>query len=163
MVHLHLAYTSKINPTGATPVLNESQVWAGLQRKIRFAQEFVPVIESCNVLEEKDGIVTREVKFKPGAGPKNQAKEVVRSYWPSWVDFEQEDGSHVRNLISNGSSGGLDDLHMTYAFEFIFPHIQEGSPEAEKELQKVKSLSKQAVESSIDAIRQMVIDGRIKQ
>jgi hypothetical protein len=85
MVTLHLAYTSAINPAGATPVLTESQVWAGLQRKIRFAQEFVPVIASCDVLEEKDGVVTREVVFKPGVGPKERAKEVVRSFWPSWV------------------------------------------------------------------------------
>lgn len=87
MVKLHLSYTSKINPAGATPVLNQAQIWAGLQRKIRFAQEFVPVIESCDVLEDKDGIVTRVVKFKPGAGPKDKAREVVRGYWPSWVGF----------------------------------------------------------------------------
>jgi hypothetical protein len=85
MVNLHLSYTSKVNPEGASPVLNESQIWAGLQRKIRFAQEFVPVIESCEVLEEKDGVVTREVKFKEGAGPKPRAREVVRGFWPSWV------------------------------------------------------------------------------
>jgi len=85
MVNFNIAYTSRINPTGATPVLNQTQIWAGLQRKIRFAQEFVPVIESCDVLEEKDGVVTRDVKFKKGMGPKDQAKEVVRSYWPSWV------------------------------------------------------------------------------
>ena len=87
MVNLHLAYTSKINPAGATPVLNQAQIWAGLQRKIRFAQEFVPVIESCDVLEDKDGVVTRVVKFKPGLGPKDTAREVVRGYWPSWVRF----------------------------------------------------------------------------
>lgn len=85
MVKLQLAYTARINPSGASPILTEAQVWAGLQRKIRFAQEFVPVIESCTVLSDENGVVTRDVKFKPGAGPKPQAKEVVRSYWPSWV------------------------------------------------------------------------------
>ncbi|KAJ4365306.1 hypothetical protein N0V83_008926 [Neocucurbitaria cava] len=163
MVNLHLAYTGKINPPGASPVLNRDQVWAGLQRKIRFAQEFVPIIEGCDVLEEKDGVVTRVVKFKPGFGPGDSAKEVVRGYWPSWVDFQQEDGSHVRNIISDGSSGDLDDLHMTYAFEFRFPKIEEGSKEADEQLKKLKETSKKAVESSIDAIRQMVIDGRIKE
>ncbi|KAH7360007.1 hypothetical protein BKA66DRAFT_426342 [Pyrenochaeta sp. MPI-SDFR-AT-0127] len=162
MVNIHISYTSRINPSGVTPVLTYPQIWAGLQRKIRFAQEFVPVIESCEVLEDKDGVVVREVKFKQGAGPKDRAKETVRSYEPSWVDFEQEDGSHIRNTVSDGPSGGLEDLHMTYAFEFRFPHIQEGSPEAEQETQKFKSMSKKAVESSIEAIRQMVVDGRIK-
>jgi hypothetical protein len=62
MVNINLAYTSPINPSGASPILTQPQIWAGLQRKIRFAQEFVPVIESCEVLEEDEqGVVTREV------------------------------------------------------------------------------------------------------
>ncbi|KAI4630490.1 hypothetical protein J4E80_001426 [Alternaria sp. BMP 0032] len=163
MVNFNIAYTSRINPAGATPVLNQAQIWAGLQRKIRFAQEFVPVIESCDVLEEKDDVVTRDVTFKKGMGPKDQAKEVVRSYWPSWVDFEQEDGTHIRNIVSDGPSGETEDLNMTYMFEFVVPHVQEGTPEAEKEIQKFKGMAKKAVESSIDAIREMVKDGRIKE
>jgi hypothetical protein len=87
MVSIHLSYTSKINPPGSTPTLTIPQIWAGLQRKIRFAQEFVPVIDSCEVLEDKDGVVTRQVKFKKGAGPVDEAREVVRSFWPSWVCF----------------------------------------------------------------------------
>jgi hypothetical protein len=85
MVKLHLAYTAPINPPSSTPTLTRAQVWAGLQRKIRYAQEFVPVIESCNVLEEKDGVVTREVVFKPGVGPKDKAREVVTGFGNAWV------------------------------------------------------------------------------
>ena len=86
MVILYLSYTSKINKEGDAPVLTIDQVWKGLQRKIRFAQEFVPIIESCTVLEEKeDGTVIRDVKFKDGAGPKPRARETVREYYPSWV------------------------------------------------------------------------------
>jgi hypothetical protein len=40
MASINLAYTSIINPSGATPVLTRAQVWAGLQRKIRFGQYF---------------------------------------------------------------------------------------------------------------------------
>ncbi|EUC46829.1 hypothetical protein COCMIDRAFT_4118 [Bipolaris oryzae ATCC 44560] len=164
MVNFNLAHTSRINPPGAAPVLTQPQLWAGLQRKIRFAQEFVPVIESCTVLEESaDGVVTRHVVFKKGMGPKDTAREVVRGFWPTWVDFEQEDGSHVRNIISDGASGGVEDLHMTYVFEFRLPNVQEGTEEAEKELARLKGMAKKAVDSSIDAIREMVKDGRIKE
>ncbi|KAF2269284.1 DUF1857-domain-containing protein [Lojkania enalia] len=162
MVLINLAYTSKVNPSGATPVLTVPQIWQGLQRKIRFAQEFVPVIESCKVLEDKDGVVTREVKFVPGKGPKDQALETVRSYEPAWVDFEQEDGTHIRNVLSDGPSGELEDLHMTYMFEFNLPNITNIDAEAvEKEKSRLKAMSKMAVESSIDVIREMVKDGRI--
>jgi len=57
------------------------------------------------------------------------------------LDFEQEDGTHIRNIISDGPSGGVKDLHMTYAFEFRLPEVKEGSAEAEKELQKLKGVS----------------------
>jgi hypothetical protein len=86
MVKLYFAHTSPINPPSATPVLTHAQVWAGLQRKIRFAQEFVPVIESCNVLSDTDGVVTRDVKFKKGAMPHDElVREVVKWYGDAWV------------------------------------------------------------------------------
>lgn len=86
MVTLNLSYTSPINPPSATPALTVPQIWAGLQRKIRNAQEFVPVIQACKVLKDEDGIVTRIVRFKEGAHrDKQTAKEVVRCYEYSWV------------------------------------------------------------------------------
>jgi hypothetical protein len=86
MVKLYFAHTSPINPPSTTPVLTHAQVWAGLQRKIRFAQEFVPVIESCNVLSDENGVVTRDVKFKKGAMPHDElVREVVKSYGDAWV------------------------------------------------------------------------------
>ncbi|ORX98530.1 hypothetical protein BCR34DRAFT_676960 [Clohesyomyces aquaticus] len=161
MVRIHYAYTSQINPEGASPVLTLPQIWQGLQRKIRFAQEFVPVIEGCEVLKEEDGVVTRVVKFKKGLVPKEQATEVVRGYGMSWVDFEQEDGTHVRNVISSGP-GGPEDFHMTYMFEFLLPNISETDTEGkEKETARLTGMSKVAVESSIKVIREMVQDGRI--
>ncbi|KAH7085100.1 hypothetical protein BKA63DRAFT_559750 [Paraphoma chrysanthemicola] len=163
MVKLYLAYTAPINPPNASPVLTEPQIWAGLQHKIRFAQDFVPIIESCTVLSDENGVVVRDVKFKDGAGPISRAKETVRSFWPSWVDFVQEDGSVIKNIVSDGPGGGVEDLQMTYAFEFNLPKIEEGSAEASAELKRLKGMSKMAVEKSIDTIRQMVIDGRIKE
>jgi hypothetical protein len=84
-MHFHLAYTNRINAPGATPVLNKAQIWAGLQRKIRNAHEFVPFFEACQVLEDEDGVVTREVTLRKEAYNKDKVKEVVTSYWPTWV------------------------------------------------------------------------------
>ncbi|KAF2809582.1 DUF1857-domain-containing protein [Mytilinidion resinicola] len=162
MVNFYLAYTSPINPPSATPVLTVPQVWAGLQRKIRFAQEFVSAITSCEVLSEEDGVVTRVVQFKPGMGAAPSAKEVVTSFGNAWVEFKQEDGSIIRNLISDGPAGTVEDLHMTYMFEWLFPNLEEGSAEAEEQFKKSKAMAKMAVDGSINTIREMVKDGRIK-
>ncbi|KAF2737322.1 DUF1857-domain-containing protein [Polyplosphaeria fusca] len=160
MAPLYLAYTSRINPSGASPVLTVPQVWQGLQRKIRFAQEFVKIIESCDVLSEKDGVVERFVKFQAGLGPKDSAKETVVSFEPAWVDFRQEDGTTIRNVVSDGPSGQPEDLHMTYIFEFNLPDLPEAEREAKEK--QLKGMAKMAVESSITVIREMVVDGRIQ-
>lgn len=76
------------------------------------------------------------------------------------VDFEQEDGTHIRNVVSDGPSGEPEDLHMTYMFEFALPHAK-GSEEQEKEVKRLKGMAKMAVEKTIDTIRDMVKDGRI--
>jgi len=77
MVNIYVAYTAPINPSGAIPGLTISQVWKGLQRKVRKATEFVPVILECEVLEENNGgrEVIRQVKFKEGMGPPGWVKE----------------------------------------------------------------------------------------
>jgi hypothetical protein len=86
MVNFNYSYTAAINPPNASPVLTVPQIWAGLQRKIRFAHEFVPVIESCEVISDENDVVTRVVKFKKGMGPGVEgATEVVRGWEPSWV------------------------------------------------------------------------------
>ena len=56
----------------------------------------------------------------------------------------------------------MSDLHMTYMFEVNLPKVEEGSKEKEKEVEKLKAMAKMAVEKSIDTIRDMVKDGRIK-
>jgi len=86
MVNIHVAYTQPINPPSATPVLTRSQIWKGLQRKVRSATEFVPVIVSCKVVSEEGSVVTREVGFKEGFGPP-KVREVCKEYAPTKVSF----------------------------------------------------------------------------
>ncbi|KAI1413229.1 DUF1857-domain-containing protein, partial [Hypoxylon sp. FL1857] len=169
MVTFNLAYTAPINPAGATPALTLAQVWTGLQRKVHRAQEFVPVIEECNVLSEEtvEGTgnlkVTREVRFKAGSEPASGAggtlvKEVVVHYPPCRVDFEQPDGSTIANIVSQDADG---ELEMTYAFEWRYPGVKEGSDEAKALEEKSWKMAKIAVHGTIDTIRRFVKDGEI--
>lgn len=112
-------------------------------------------------MEDKDGVVTRKVTFKEGMGVASEAREVVKSYEPTWVDFHQDDGSVIRNLISAGPDGTDESLHMTYMFEWRYPKIEEGSVEAQETHEKLKKMAKMAVDSSITTVREMVKDGRI--
>ena len=85
----YLAYTAPINPSGATPVLTIEQVWAGLQRKVRHAQEFVPkAINATDVITEDTDEhgrerVTRDVVFVEG---ERKAREVCTFFEPMKVE-----------------------------------------------------------------------------
>ncbi|KAI1342773.1 hypothetical protein F5Y15DRAFT_268674 [Xylariaceae sp. FL0016] len=164
MVTFNLAYTAPINPSGASPVLTQAQVWEGLKIKVRAAQEFVPVITGCDVVSEETSPagnlqVTRDVKFKPGGPSKTEAREVCVHYAPCRVVFEQEDGSTVTNVVSRDAGG---NLMMSYVFEWRHPGMSEGSEEVAKLEEGHWKMAKMAVESSIDTIRRMVKEGRIK-
>lgn len=63
MAIIHCAYSEPINPPGASPVLTRAQIWKGLQRKVRRAQDFVPVIKGTDVIEDKENEVTRDAHF----------------------------------------------------------------------------------------------------
>jgi hypothetical protein len=136
MVTINVAYTAPINPSTTSPALTQAQVWDGLKLKVRKAQEFVPLIVSCEVLSEEETAkgftVVRQVVFKPGQGPKKAGepvKEVCVHFAPCRVDFEQENGSTISNVVSSGPDG---ELFMTYAFEWRHPGVAEGSEEAKK-------------------------------
>lgn len=129
MVTINLAYTAPINPAGASPILCQDQIWAGLKRKVRRAQDFVPVIVACEVLSEEGNTVVRQATFRSEDNTKetnNPVKEVCVHMPPSRVDFQQEDGSTISNIVSKGTEG---DLFMTYSFEWRHPKIEEGSQE----------------------------------
>lgn len=148
VVSLNNAYTAPINRPGESPVLTLDQVWQGLRRKVRHAEEFVPIIVDCKVLSEErsstgEEIVTRTVEFSkevPRGGV--PVKEVCHHYAPCRVDFQQEDGSRISNFVSAGPSGAAEDLYLTYVFEWRHPELEAGGAkvaEVEEEHKKVGS------------------------
>lgn len=144
MAVINLAYSAPINPSGASPVLTEDQVWKGLQRKVRKAHEFVAPILKCEVLSEEETEtgtkVTRQVTFDKDVRGDDDAivKEVVHEFAPSRVDFRQPDGSNIFNIISVDQDG---NLVMTYAFEWRHPELDQGSEKVKQLREKYSKVS----------------------
>ncbi|KAI2463215.1 DUF1857-domain-containing protein [Annulohypoxylon bovei var. microspora] len=169
MVTFNLAYTAPINALNVSPALTQAQVWAGLERKAFRAQEFVPAIEECVVLAEEQVrgtgnlLVTREIRFKAGSEPAAGAggalvREVCTHYAPCRVDYIQPDGSTVANIVSEGPDGML---LMTFAFEWRYPGVLEGSEEAKGLRERSWKTARMAVHGTIDTIRRLVAEGKI--
>lgn len=156
----NIAFTAPLNPIGASPILKEDQIWAGLLLKIRSAETFVPkAIQSTTVVSEStdpstgNPVTVRDVIF---CEDQRKVRETVTAYKPSRVVFVQPDGSTITNLVSEGADG---ELYMTYTFEWRHPGA---SPtELAAFLEKEKKMSEMAVDGTITVLRQLVKDGKI--
>ena len=79
------------------------------------------------------------------------------------VDFRQENGSTISNVVSDGPNGTEGDLHMTYVFEWFHEEIKAGSTEEKEMRTKEKGIAKMAVDKTIESIRNMVAEKSIQQ
>ena len=66
----------------------------------------------------------------------------------------------ISNIVSGGASPS--ELYLTFTFEMIFPGLEDGSKEVEEIRRSQERMGMQAVEHTIQTIRTMVKDGRIK-
>ncbi|KPM36860.1 hypothetical protein AK830_g9697 [Neonectria ditissima] len=166
MVVLNLAYTAPINPPGASPTLTQVQVWAGLRLKALRPQEFVPAITACEIISaetiESGYKVVRDVTFSSDSTIKADrapVREICYHYAPNRVEFQQEDGSRISNIISRGEDGGL---FLTYSFEWRHREVAEGSDQARTLEESHWKVAKMAVEKRILSFRRLVTSGEIQ-
>lgn len=87
----NIAFTAPLNPTGASLIPKEDQVWAGLLLKIQSAETFVPkAIQSTTVISESTDrstgylVTVREVIF---CEDQRKVRETVTAYDLSRVIF----------------------------------------------------------------------------
>ncbi|THG95472.1 hypothetical protein EW026_g6187 [Hermanssonia centrifuga] len=157
----HSAHTAIVNPPSASPVITQEQLWQALQQKARDPLPFVPVIETCEVVKEDTGGLTRVVTFKPGTGPPGKITEVVVFSGQVKADFYMEDiGTSISNIVSLGD-GGDTDMYLTFTFTWNFPKIQEGSEEATTKAKQLTEMSKNAAAHTVKQVREMLKDGSL--
>lgn len=156
----YIAFTALINPSGATPILTRSQIWSALRLKIRSAETFVSAgIQSSAVLSEDidpasgNQVTVRDVVF---VEDQRKIRERVTAYEDSRVEFIQENGSTIQNVVSEDENG---ELYLTFIFDWKHPGVSEGELAALAE--KEKKLSKVAVNGTIAAMRKLVKEGKI--
>jgi Domain of unknown function (DUF1857) len=167
---IYTSYTSAINPPHTSPLLTRRQIWSALQLKIISAESFVPAITSTTVISRSHDslgrpVTVRNVVFADG---NKKVREEVTAFEPDkLVFYRPNDGSRVMNIVSEGKEG---ELYMTYDFEWLLPEAEGvGGKMGEKELEilgkkreQYRSMARMAVESSIEAIRGMVKEGKIE-
>ncbi|KAH8891196.1 duf1857 domain-containing protein [Thozetella sp. PMI_491] len=164
MVAINIAYTAPINPPGAEPVLTKAQVWAGLAHKARVPQDFVPVVEACEIHSDTGDAVTCTVTFKSDSNVAHAhaIREVCRLRPPCQLSYEMEDGSTAVNIISWGNEAQDDrDLFLTFLFGWEHPELAAGNAETTEVENRHKQVAITAVLSTIKGMRKLVAEGKI--
>lgn len=145
----------QVNPSGASPLLNQEQVWKGLIMKAENAVLFVPAMASCQILEHyKDGLL-REISIFGST-----FKERVTFTPKVEVYFERVDTEEHAGWISNVISESDHGLMLTFTFAVNFSGITPGTEEEQIQVQKMKSTYKAAIEATLQKIRQLVEEKR---
>ena len=83
-------------------------------------------------------------------------KQTIIAYEDTKIDFIEENGSRIHNVISEGENG---ELYMTYSFEWRHPGASE--EEMAEFAKNEKNISKLAVHGSIKVMRELVSSGKI--
>ena len=172
MTILYAAATVPVNPPGAATVLTQDQLWAGLELKRTHPQLFLEVIYSCDVLEQDEDSVLREVVFKDGGGVGSapvigkKVQERITHIQPltstagSGLETFQTIGSagRVLNILSTGPN---KDLYLTFTFEWAHPEIEAGTDAAVEKQALYQSTARAGVEGTLEKIREMVRTGKL--
>ncbi|GAA5858870.1 hypothetical protein JCM1840_006596 [Sporobolomyces johnsonii] len=170
-----IAATRPVNPPGASPLISEAQLWAGLEFKARNPQAFVPMITSCRVVEDHGdkgcpselipsprrsapvgGQATRLVRFNDGP----EVREDIHVFANTIAYFEMASSptpTRITNLISYGPAPA-HDLLLTYSFAGAIPGV--GPDDARSTVELSAAMGK-GVEHSIEVVRGMVRDGKL--
>jgi hypothetical protein len=85
MVKVYAARTLPVNPADAPFILGRNALWEALQRKIRRATEFVPMMKECNVVSDENDVVVRDCVLELGNKQLRHMREEVTSYGRQWV------------------------------------------------------------------------------
>jgi hypothetical protein len=145
-----LSHAVQVNPPGVEPVLNQHQLWQGLEMKAVNALPFVPGMSKCDLVERSGNIIVRDVTF---AG--NSHRERITLHQPVQVHFERVgEPGFIENTISQSAQG----LILSFTFALQFPGTADGSPEEQAAGDNMKHAYINAVGATLERVRKMVTD-----
>lgn len=131
--------------------LSRHDVWTGLLMKANNALPFVPEMKGCDVVEQGDGWLVRDIMLKDVP-----LREKVTFEPENRVIFERIRGSElgrIENVIGEDEQGNLT---LTFAFSLNKDGIPEGSDAEKAHFAPMESAYLNAVASTLAAVRRTV-------
>ena len=147
--------TLPINPdkNGTVPSLTRDQVWEGLLLKVYDAQPFVPLMTRCEVTEELENGIVREIVFDS-----MPLKERIILYPKEKIEFIRVGFGEEMGTIWNVILEERGELFMQFAFELEIANLTHQELNEYKEKRATGYLH--AVQATIDHLRELTDENR---
>ena len=142
-----------VNPPGEEVVLTREDVWKGLRLKAENALPFVPAMTMCEVKEQTETTIVREIEFRG-----ERFGELITFDPQRQVKFVRTSGS-VLGTIRNEIEEEDGELLLRFSFDLELQGVEPGS-EAERDYeQTMRGDYFKAVDATLGAIRRWVREG----
>ncbi len=145
--------TIRVN-TGDKPDLTGSDVWRGLVLKGENALPFVPIMETCDVIERGDDWLIREIRI---AG--NTMREKVTFHPEHTVAFERLDGIERGTILNEVLDEG--ELQLRFTFTLSREDMEDVSAVEQAYAASMEDTYLKAVQSTVDTIRRLISEGKL--
>jgi hypothetical protein len=133
------------------PMLTRDDVWEGLVMKAENALPFVPKMERCEVVEQRENFILRDIRFGG-----DDLREAVTLTPKEKVEFRRVEG-RVLGVITNEILEEPDgDLRLKFSFALEVGGVEPGSPEEREYEENMRDAYIGAVGATMGAIRKMV-------
>jgi hypothetical protein len=134
------------------PVLTRDDVWDGLVMKAQNALPFVPKMEKCDVVEQRDNFILRDIRFGG-----DDLREAVTLTPKSKVEFRRVAGrvlGVITNRILEDDGSGLE---LEFGFKLEIEGVEAGSQEERDYEGNMRDAYMGAVVATLGAIRKMAL------
>lgn len=134
------------------PVLTRDDVWEGLVMKAENALPFVPKMDKCEVVEQRENFILRDIRFGG-----DDLREAVTLTPKRKVEFRRVEG-RVLGLITNEIlEDTKGELELKFSFALEIEGVKPGSREERDYEENMRGAYMGAVGATLGAIRKMVV------
>jgi hypothetical protein len=130
------------------PVLTRSDIWRGLLLKAYDARPFVPLMSKCEVVEEYEGGLVRNIVFNGDA-----MGEKLAFFPEERVEFTRTWGPELGVIYNEIEEGENGDLSLRFTFVLEREGIEPGSEEERDHFQELERSYLNAVSATLAHLR----------
>lgn len=151
---ISVSYTIPVNPEGTDVRLQRADVWKGLEAKAHNALPYVPSMTYCEVQDEGENWIQREIEFRG-----QRLGERITLEPQHTVRFERTSGEVMGTILNEILEDDGGELSLRFSFDLELEGVAAGSQEEKDYEETMKGDYEKAVESTLAAIRRWVREG----